>query len=175
MSRRRLDDLMTGFVSQVWNLLQGHRLTGKAPVVLMALASFEGHHGLFPSHESIAARAGCSVSTVIRALAEAYKLGIVERTRQRQRVGNRVVNGVNRYRLVLRCMEQAKVAAKHNAQRLREALNRRKLRVVSNCQNDSVPDSQSYFSNVSHSKNEWLDILQRLERGCTPSEAGYGV
>jgi len=165
---------MTSFVSQLWNLLQAKRLSGNDKAVLEALASFEGHKGLFPSHESIAARAGRSVSTVIRTLKKAYALGIVERTRQRERVGNRIVNGVNRYRLILGSVEQAKVAAKQNAQRLREALNRRKLRAFSKCQNDSVPDSQSFNSNVRHSKNEWLDILDGLKRGCTPSEAGYG-
>lgn len=165
---------MTGFISQLWTLAQAKRLSGNDKIVLEALASFEGHKGLFPSHESIAARAGRSVSTVIRSLQKAYLLGIVERTRQRKSVGGRIVNGPNRYRLILTALEQAKAAARATTQMLRDALKRRKLRFSSNCQFESVPDSQTYFSNVSHSKNEWLDILDGLKRGCTPSEAGYG-
>jgi len=44
------------------------------------------------------------------------------------RRSGRVVNGPNRYRLILVSLEQAKVAAAHATQRLKEALARRKLR-----------------------------------------------
>ena len=151
---------MTSFASQIWTLTQARRITAKTHLVLQALASFEGHRGLFPSHESIAARAGCSVRTVIRALETAYSLGLVERTRQRVRRSGRVVNGPNRYRLILVGLEQAKVAATHATQRLKEALARRKLRFSSNCQNGSGPNFQRDISfEKPRSKNDWLDLI----------------
>lgn len=137
---------MTSFASTLWTLTQGRMITAKTHLVLQALASFQGHHGLFPSHESIAARAGCSTRTVIRGLETAYRLGIVERTRQRQRVSGRLVNGPNRYRLILKPLEQARAAAAHYTQQLRDALARRKQRFLSKCQNGSGSDSQSLFS-----------------------------
>lgn len=120
--------MTASFASQLWTLSQSGQITAKTHLTLRALASFVGHRGLFPSHESIAARAGASVRTVIRALERAYELGIVERTRQRIRRSGRLVNGPNRYRLVLVDMEQARVAAAHATQKLREALTRRKER-----------------------------------------------
>lgn len=151
---------MTSFASQLWTLTQAHQITAKTHLVLQALASFQGQRGLFPSHESIAARAGCSVRTVIRALECAYSLGIVERTRQRIRRSGRVVNGPNRYRLLLTSLEQAKAAAEHAADRLKEALARKKLRFSSNCQNGSGPYFQrDIFLEKPRSKNEWLTLI----------------
>jgi len=64
VSRLRRITGMTSFASQIWTLTQARQITAKTHLVLQALASFEGHRGLFPSHESIAARAGCSTRTV---------------------------------------------------------------------------------------------------------------
>ena len=139
---------MTSFASTLWTLTQSHTITAKTHLVLQALASFQGHRGLFPSHESIAARSGASVRTVIRALETAYRLGIVERTRQRQRVAGRICNGVNRYRLIVKPLEQARAVAAHAAQRLREALARKKQAFLSKCQNGSEPDSESNLFNA---------------------------
>ena len=139
---------MTSFASTLWTLTQGRQITAKTHLVLQALASFQGHRGLFPSHESIAARAGCSVRTVIRALEASYRLGIVERTRQRQKVSGRLVNGVNRYRLLVKPLEQAKAAAAHYTQQLKDALARRKQQFLSKCQNDSGTYFQSNFFNT---------------------------
>lgn len=151
---------MTSFASQIWTLTQARQITARTHLVLQALASFQGHRGLFPSHESIAARAGCSTRTVIRALEAAYSLGLVERTRQRMRRSGRVVNGPNRYRLILVSLEQAKAAAAHATQRLKEALARRKIRFSSNCQNGSEPDFQKdIFFEKPRSKNDWLDLI----------------
>jgi len=161
------------FRRSLWTLLQARQITGSQHVVLSALASFAGHRGIFPSHESIAARAGCSVRTVIRSLEQAYALGLVERTRQRVRRGPRVVNGPNRYRLILIDLEQAKVAAAYNLERLKAALARRKQRFLSKCQNGTGDLFQSHNLNAPLSKNEWLAILERVERGLTPQEAGY--
>jgi len=123
-------------------------ITAKTHLVLQALASFEGQRGLFPSHESIAARSGASVRTVIRSLEAAYRLGIVERTRQRQRVSGRICNGVNRYRLIVKPLEQARAAAAHYTQQLRDALARRKQAFLSKCQNGSGTYSQSNLLNA---------------------------
>ena len=139
---------MTSFSSQIWTLTQSRMITAKTHLVLQALASFAGHRGLFPSHESIAARAGCSVRTVIRSLETAYRLGIVERTRQRQRVSGRICAGPNRYRLLVKPLEQARAAAAHYTQQLRDALARRKRAFLSKCQNGSGAYSQSIFSNA---------------------------
>ena len=139
---------MTSFASTLWTLTQSRQITGKTHLVLQALASFAGHRGLFPSHESIAARAGCSTRTVIRALETAYRLGIVKRTRQRQRVSGRLVNGVNRYRLIIKPLEQARAAASHLKQQLKEALARRKQQFLSKCQNDSGTYFQSNLFNA---------------------------
>jgi len=161
------------FASQVWTLTQSHQLTAKTHLVLQALASFAGHKGLFPSHESIAGRAGCSVRTVIRALETAYSLGIVERTRQRIRRSGRVVNGPNRYRLLIAPMEQARAKAQHLKQQLQEALNRRKARFSSKCQNVSGDNSQSNLFSYQHSKNDWLNIIRKMDLGMSAEEAGY--
>ncbi|AAW59779.1 helix-turn-helix domain-containing protein [Gluconobacter oxydans] len=151
---------MTSFACQIWTLSQSKQITAKTHLVLQALASFQGHRGLFPSHESIAARSGASVRTVIRALETAYQLGIVERTRQRVRRSGRLVNGPNRYRLILTDLEKARVAAAHAALRLKEALARRKQRILSNCHFGSGSHSQSdIFSYKPRSKNEWLDLI----------------
>nr|WP_301274061.1 helix-turn-helix domain-containing protein [Acetobacter indonesiensis] len=140
--------VVTSFASTLWTLTQSRQITGKTHLVLQALASFQGHRGLFPSHESIASRAGCSTRTVIRALETAYRLGIVERTRQRQRVSGRICNGVNRYRLIIKPLEQARVAAAHYTQQLKDALARRKQAFLSKCQNGSEFNSQSNFFNT---------------------------
>lgn len=156
---------MLSFASQIWTLTQAHKITAKTHLVLQALASFEGYRGLFPSHESIAARAGCSTRTVIRALETAYSLGLVERTRQRMRRAGRVVNGPNRYRLIMVSLEQARAAATHAAQRLKEALVRRKQRLSSNCQNDSgIYFQRDIFYEKTRSKGEWLDLIASWSR-----------
>ena len=139
---------MTSFASTLWTLTQARQITGKTHLVLQALASFQGYRGLFPSHESIASRAGCSVRTVIRALETAYRLGIVERMRQRQRVSGRICNGVNRYRLIINPLEQTKAAAAYYMQKLKDALARRKQAFLSKCQNSSEIYSQNNFFNT---------------------------
>jgi len=151
---------MTTFVSRLWILSQSRAITAKTHLVLQALASFEGHRGIFPSHESIAARSGASVRTVIRALETGCRLGLIERTRQRRRVSGRVCNGPNRYRLIITDLEQAKAAARYTTQRLKEALARRKQAFLSKCQKGSGSDSQSdIFSYKPRTKNDWLNLI----------------
>ena len=139
---------MTSFASTLWTLTQGRMITAKTHLVLQALASFQGQRGLFPSHESIAARSGASVRSVIRALETAYWLGIVERTRQRQRIAGRVCNGPNRYRLLVKPLEQARAAAAHYTQQLKDALARRKRRLFLSDKMAADYNSQSNFFNA---------------------------
>lgn len=149
-------------------------ISGKTHLVLQALASFEGPHGLFPSHEAIAARAGCSPRTVIRSLEKAYLLGLVERTRRRMKRHGRMVNGSNLYRLVVKSCEQAKVAARHYTQQLKEALHRRKQRFL---QTD-ILSAETYSKEINnyqprHTKAEWLEIIAKMAAGTSAEEAGY--
>ena len=139
---------MTSFPAQLWTLTQSKQITAKTHLVLQALSSFAGNRGLFPSHESIAARSGASVRTVIRSLETAYRLGIVERTRQRVRRSGRVCNGPNRYKLLVKPLEQARAAAAHYTQQLRDALARRKQAFLSKCQNVTGTHSQSNLFNA---------------------------
>ena len=140
--------VMTSFPAQLWTLSQSKQITAKTHLVLQALASFQGQRGLFPSHESISARSGASVRTVIRALETAYRLGIVERTRQRVRRSGRLVNGPNRYRLLVKPLEQARAAAAHYTQQLKDALARRKQRLFLSDKMAADYNSQSNFFNA---------------------------
>jgi DNA-binding transcriptional MocR family regulator len=68
---------------------------------LRILMSFRGHGGaLFPSHESIAARARRSVSTVQRALSAARDLGLLRWAERRVRSGWRWLRTSNAYELL---------------------------------------------------------------------------
>ena len=55
---------------------------------------------------------------------------------------------MNRYRLIIKPLEQARVAAAHFTQQLKDALARRKQAFLSKCQNDSELNSQSNFFNA---------------------------
>jgi DNA-binding transcriptional MocR family regulator len=166
--------MTSAFRSMLWNLKQGRRITASAHAVLHQLAGFTGPRGTFPSHETIAARAGCSTRTVIRALEAAYALGIVERTKRMMKKGARLVRCSNDYTLRLIDTAAAKLAAKGFARQLREALERRKQRLRDLT---DIPSAEPMLPLISkgpmHSKDEWLAILTALEAGLTPREAGY--
>jgi len=162
------------FRAALWTLLQARQINGNHHAVLSALASFTGLHGTFPAHETIAARAGCSVRTVIRALERAYELGIVERSRRMIRHGNRLIRTSNAYRLICGAQDQAKAAAAHFTQQMRDALQRRKKRLSDlSAKTAAEPMSLFNYETVRHSKSEWLAILECMDRGMTPQEAGY--
>lgn len=161
---------LPSFASQVWTLTQSKQLTATAHLVLRALASFDGQRGLFPSHEAIAARAGCSTRTVIRALEVAYRLGIVERIKRVKRHGGRVVRASNSYILHRVDTRAAKEAARQFTRQLRAALERRKQRFF---QTDKMAAESNLNSFYNYSKSDWLDILSKLETGMTPEQAGY--
>jgi len=70
--------------------------------VLLTLATFRGAGGLIcPAHATLADRARCSVSTVRRALAQAFRLGLVSWTERRIRAGWRWLRTSSAYRLVV--------------------------------------------------------------------------
>ena len=78
------------------------RLTDTQARCLHALQTFRGRGGLlFPAHETIAARAKRSVSTVKRALARAAELGLVRWAQRRVRIGWRWMLTSNAYELIV--------------------------------------------------------------------------
>lgn len=160
------------FSSQLWTLTQARQLTGKAHLVLQALASCTGLHGTFPTQETLAARAGCSIRTVIRALDQAYALGLVERTRRMVRRGNRFVRTSNAYRLLSVETAAAKQAAMAYSQKLREALKRRKQRLF-DLRDKKAAEPMPLFNYPSRTPLEWLELLAKVDAGMTPEEAGY--
>ena len=69
---------------------------------MLTLTTFRGAGGLIcPAHATLAERAGCSVSTVRRALAQAFRLGLVSWTERRVRAGWRWLRTSNAYRLAV--------------------------------------------------------------------------
>jgi AraC-like DNA-binding protein len=70
--------------------------------VLLTLATFRGAGGLIcPAHATLAERTGCSVSTVRRALAQAFQLSLASWTERRIRAGWRWLRTPNAYRLAV--------------------------------------------------------------------------
>jgi AraC-like DNA-binding protein len=87
---------------RVWKEFRAGNLTRAYRDVLLTLATFRGAGGLIcPAHATLAERAGCSVSTVRRALAQAFRLGLLSWTERRIRAGWRWLRTSNAYRLVL--------------------------------------------------------------------------
>jgi DNA-binding transcriptional MocR family regulator len=67
------------WIPLVWAAFRRRELTPAHRDVLLRLPPFRGKGGLiFPSHETIAQRAGCSVSTVKRALEAGRALGLID-------------------------------------------------------------------------------------------------
>ena len=87
---------------RVWQEFCAGNLTRAYRDVLLTLATFRGAGGLIcPAHATLAERAGCSVSTVRRALTQACRLNLVSWTERRIRAGWRWLRTSNAYRLVL--------------------------------------------------------------------------
>ena len=77
-------------------------LTAKAFLVLRQLAFYLGNRGeAWPSHETLAERAGCCVRTVQRALQAARDLGLVDWVERRVRAAWRWLRTSNLYRLLM--------------------------------------------------------------------------
>jgi hypothetical protein len=87
---------------RVWQEFRADTLTRAYRDVLLTLATFRGVGGLIcPAHATLADRAQCSVSTVRRALAQAFRLGLVSWTERRIRAGWRWLRTSNAYRLAV--------------------------------------------------------------------------
>jgi hypothetical protein len=87
---------------RVWKEFHAGNLTRAYRDVLLTLATFRGAGGLIcPAHATLAERASCSVSTVRRALAQAFRLALVSWTERRIRAGWRWLRTSNAYRLAV--------------------------------------------------------------------------
>lgn len=79
---------MTRWIDEIWRAYRQHRLTPLSRDVLLRLETFRGRGGLiYPSHQSLALRARCSVKTVQRALAAGMAAGLVSWRAVWRRVG----------------------------------------------------------------------------------------
>ena len=86
---------------RVWAEFHAQNLTRASRDVLLTLATYRGPGGnAWPAHATLAARVGCSVRTVQRALARAAELGLVAWTERRVRAGWRWLRTSNVYRLL---------------------------------------------------------------------------
>jgi hypothetical protein len=87
---------------RVWQEFRAGNLTRAYRDVLLTLATFRGAGGLIcPAHATLAGRAQCSVSTVRRALAQGFRVGLVSWMERRIRAGWRWLRTSNAYRLAV--------------------------------------------------------------------------
>ena len=88
------------WTARVWAEFRARNLTRTERDVLLTLRTFRAPGGgCWPSHATLAERTRCSVRTVIRALAAARTLGLVDWTERRVRRGWRWLRTSNLYRL----------------------------------------------------------------------------
>lgn len=91
-------DSNTAWFSRVKREYAAGQLTATEYLVMVALGHFEScRFGIFPSHEALARRARCSISTVQRALQAARGLGLIEWAAQRIKAAWRSLRASNRY------------------------------------------------------------------------------
>jgi DNA-binding transcriptional MocR family regulator len=89
------------WTARCWSEFRAGNLTRAFRDVLLTLRTFRGHGGIaWPSHETLASRAGCCVRTVQRALQQAQHLGLVSWVERRVRAGWRWLRTSNAYRLL---------------------------------------------------------------------------
>ena len=89
------------WTARVWSEFHADNLTRTWRDVLLTLRTFRGPGGVaWPSHATLAARAGCSVRTVQRALGQARALGLVSWAERRVRGAWRSLRTSNAYRLL---------------------------------------------------------------------------
>jgi hypothetical protein len=92
----------TTWTNRVWQERHARRLTFAQKDVLLTLAGYRVRGGVIqPSHETLAARAGCCVRTVQRALEAAREIGLVSWCERRVRSGWRTLRASNRYTLAV--------------------------------------------------------------------------
>lgn len=90
------------WTNRIWREFHAGTLTRAYRDTLLTLQSYRGRGGaIYPSHETLAERARCGVSTVQRALRHARTLGLVVWTERRVRAGWRWLRSSNSYVLVV--------------------------------------------------------------------------
>ena len=90
------------WTARVWREFHAGNLTRAYRDVLLTLQTFRGAGGLIhPAHATLAARAGCSVRTVQRALRQAQVLDLVDWCERRIRAAWRWLRTSNAYRLMV--------------------------------------------------------------------------
>ena len=94
---------MTTWTARIRQEHRAGNLTSSAVLVLEELAAYaSGSRGeAWPSHATLASRAGTSISTVQRALRAARDLGLIEWTERRVRAGWRWLRTSNLYRFIM--------------------------------------------------------------------------
>jgi Helix-turn-helix domain len=93
---------MPNWTTRCWQEFRARNLSRSARDILLTLATFRGRGGaIYPSHETLAERAKCSVRTVRRALMQARELGLVSWCERRVRVGWKWQQSSNSYRLAV--------------------------------------------------------------------------
>ena len=86
------------WTTRVWREFRAGNLTRAYRDVLLTLRTFRGSGGVCtPSHATLADRAGCSASTVLRTLQQALRLGLVSWAERRMRAGWRWLRNSNAY------------------------------------------------------------------------------
>ena len=90
------------WTDRVWREFHADNLTRAYRDVLLTLRTFRGIGGAcWPSHETLADRAGCCVRTVQRALKQAHELDLVSWAERRVKAGWRWLRTSNWYRFVV--------------------------------------------------------------------------
>ena len=90
------------WTDRVWREFHADNLTRAYRDVLLTLRTFRGIGGAcWPSHETLADRAGCCVRTVQRALKQALDLGLVSWSERRVKAGWRWLRTSNWYRFAV--------------------------------------------------------------------------
>jgi DNA-binding transcriptional MocR family regulator len=90
---------MRTYEQRIWREFRAGNLSRTERDVMLTLRTFSAPR--FPSHQTLADRAGCCVRTVQRALAAARELGLVEWAERRVRAGWRWLRTSNVYRLLV--------------------------------------------------------------------------
>lgn len=108
-------EVKRSFRQTVLNLFHDGQLSHSEKSVLMTLATFLGHDGLYPAHATLAKACRYSVRTVVRSLNRAYELGLVVRCHRFKREGGKRVRDSNSYQLVTNAAQRATQAGKHMA------------------------------------------------------------
>jgi DNA-binding transcriptional MocR family regulator len=90
------------WTARIWSEFHAGNLTPVWKDVLLTLRTFRGLGGTaWPSHATLAKRARCSPSTVLRALKRADELGLVRWAERRVRAGWRWLRTSNVYRFLM--------------------------------------------------------------------------